>query len=159
MFYDRNPESMRTVPRVFGGGRDPIPREALEAVEAVHLSQNASVFRKISGARNTLKIKAWRALAASESLNFEKFGFFGFSTSPNMRPFSARKPSFFFLFWHPSASLAGLGPGRPGGPGPGAAAGFGRPTQPRLEPSQFLYIHLLPINRLCGRYVIIKPQY
>ena len=151
MFYDRNPKSMRTVPRVFGECRDPISAGSGGSGGSADLFFLTWIFRKISEARNTLKIKAWRELAASEGLNFEKFGFFGFSTSPNMRPFSARKPSFFFLFWHPSASLAGLGPGRPGGPGPGAAAGFGRPTQPRLEPSQFLYIHLLPINRLRGK--------
>ena len=43
MFYDRNPESMRTVPRVCAAGRDSAPRHPVHPVHPVACSKLSSL--------------------------------------------------------------------------------------------------------------------
>ena len=69
MFYDRNPESMRTVPRVCGTGRDSVSLDSSAAVAAAAVS----LARPLNYSKNRPEAKKYPKLMFS-AYEFAGFG-------------------------------------------------------------------------------------
>ena len=142
LVYDRNPESMRTVPRVCAAGGDSIPADALREFFFVLFSKN----RPRAGKSVSAPSKTY---LADTFLDPEIFPVFSIFEPPQHRPHvelrrpgsALRNPRFLFLTGGRAAGSGGRGP---------VSGIWG--CWLRISASG-IYIHLLPINRPCGRYV------
>ena len=145
MFYDRNPESMRTVPRVCAAGRDSVsanPRNPRFVLFFAYFSK----IRPRTGKSVSALTKTY---LADTFLDPEFFPVFSIFQPPQHRPHvelrrpgsALRNPGFPFFTGGRAAGSGGQGP---------VSGIWG--CWLRISASG-IYIHLLPINRPCGRYV------
>ena len=141
LVHDRNPESMRTVPRVCAAGRDSVPRRAFFF----------AFFSKIRPRTRKSVSALTKTYLADTFLDPEIFPVFSIFQPPQHRPHVELR--------RPGSALRN--PGFPFFTGGRAAGSGGRAAVSgiwgcwlRISASG-IYIHLLPINRPCGRYVII----
>ena len=153
MFYDRNPESMRTVPGVCAAGRDSVNRlrRLLRLCpKIVVFFENSEVGQKIDpgASRGALRANFWTPWPKTDFLGLSTYFFFPQKTClldlqkilksrkiTRIPPFTRTGPR----TRDPSRNTGS------GGQGPG------------VRDLQF-YIYLLPINRPCGRYVIFSKK-
>ena len=144
LVHDRNPESMRTVPRVCAAGHDSVPADPARAFFFAYSSKNRPRAEQLL---ETL-IPGYQAAIF---LDHEIFAVFSIFEPPQHRPHVELR--------RPGSALRN--PGFPFFTGGRAAGSGGRAAVSgiwgcwlRISASG-IYIHLLPINRPCGRYVIV----
>ena len=154
MCYDRNSESMRTVPRVCAAGRDSVPAYPRypayprRALFFAHFSKNRPRTEK---SLETLTA----GYLADTFLDPQIFPVFSIFEPPQHRPHvelrrpgsTLRNPGFPFFTGGRAAGSGGRGP---------VSGIWG--CWLRISASG-IYIHLLPINRPCGRYVIYSRSH
>ena len=151
LVHDRNPESMRTVPRVCAAGRDSVPADAADARREFFFA----FFSKNRPRREKwLEIKCFGYLETI-FLAPQSFLIFGIFNLPQhslmLRSGHLRNPGFPFFIGRrdPSSALCN--------PPPGSRHPISGVRDCCLRiPDSAIYIYLLPINRPCGRYVIIQ---
>ena len=144
LVHDRNPESMRTVPRVCAAGRDSVPADPARAFFFTYFSK----IRPRAGKSVSALTKTY---LADIFLDPEIFPVFSIFQPPQHRPHVELR--------RPGSALRN--PGFPFFTGGRAAGSGGRAAVSgiwgcwlRISASG-IYIHLLPINRPCGRYVTL----
>ena len=146
LVHDRNPESMRTVPRVCAAGRDSVPADPRNPARAFFFAYFSKNRPRAEKSLETL-IPGY---LGDTFWAPENFPFCSIFQPPQHRPHvelrrpgsALRNPGFPFFTGGRAAGSGGRGP---------VSGIWG--CWLRISASG-IYIHLLPINRPCGRYVI-----
>ena len=144
--YGRNPKSMRTVPRVCAAGRDSVPSGLIPGAPGTRkIRENLRFFIKrhvfggsnLGGETRLARLGSWGALGALLGHSWDALGVFLGCSWALLGALGVLLGALGVLLGRSWGALGAL---------LGALGAF-------LRTSPF-YIHILPINRLCGRYVI-----